>query len=112
MPFNFTVSVQWHAEHGKVQISAGEKMALKMQNKSMLIDKFCVNVRLPDSIASANLDCQGGNIRFDDASTKMIVWNIGKLEGPERKAEGTLAYSSDPKTNTPIIPSEEKCTAQ
>lgn len=111
MPFNFSVSVQWHAEHGKVQISASPKLAVTMQNKQMLIDKFCVNVRLPSSIASANLDCQGGNIRLDDAS-KMIVWNIGKLAGQENKAEVTLVYSTDPKTNSPIVPSEEKCTAQ
>lgn len=111
MPFNFSVSVQWHAEHGKVQISASPKLAVTMQHKQMLIDRFCVNVRLPSSIASANVDCQGGSIRLDEPS-KMIVWNIGKLAGQENKAECTLAYSSDPKTNLPIIPSEEKCTAQ
>jgi len=111
MPFNFNVSVQWHAEHGKLQISASPKLAVTMQNKQMLIDKFCVNVRLPSCIASANLDCQGGSIRFDESS-KMVVWHIGKLAGQENKAEGTLQYASDPKDNSPIIPSEEKCTAQ
>jgi AP-3 complex subunit mu len=111
MPFNFSVSVQWHAEHGKLQITASPKLAVAMQNKQMLIDKFCVNVRLPHSIASANLECQGGNIRLDESS-RMVVWHIGKLAGQENKAEGTLSYSTDPKDNSPIIPSEEKCTAQ
>merc|ERR1719454_2364227 len=111
MPFNFSVSVQWHAEHGKIQISASPKLAVTMQHKQMLIDKFCVNVRLPSSIASANLDSQGGAIRMDDSS-KMVVWHIGKLAGQENKAEGTLQYSTDPKDNSSIIPSEEKSTAQ
>jgi len=111
MPFNFSVSVQWHAEHGKLQISASPKLAVTMQHKQMLIDKFCVNVRLPSCIASANLDCQGGTIRLDEQS-KMVVWHIGKLAGQENKAEATLAYATDPKDHSPIIPSEEKCTAQ
>lgn len=111
MPFNFSVSLQWHAEHGRLQIAASPKLAVTMQNKQMLIDKFCVNVRLPSSIASANLECQGGNIRLDESS-KMVVWHIGKLAGQENKAEGTITYSTDPKDNSPIIPSEEKCTAQ
>jgi len=111
MPFNFSVSLQWHAEHGELQLSASPKLAVAMQNKSMLIDKFCVNVRLPSCIASANLDCQGGAIRFDESS-KMVIWHIGKLAGQENKAEGTISYASDPKDNSPIIPSEEKCTAQ
>jgi AP-3 complex subunit mu len=111
MPFNFSVSLQWHAEHGKLSISASPKLAVTMQNKQMLIDKFCVNVRLPSSIASAKLECQGGNIRFDETS-KMVIWNIGKLAGQESKAEGILAYSTDPKDNSMIIPSEEKSTAQ
>jgi len=111
MPFNFSVSVTWHAEHGKLQISASPKLAVTMQNKQMLIDKFCINVRLPSCIASANLECQGGNIRLDDSS-KMVIWHIGKLAGQENKAEGTLSYATDPKDNSPIIPSEEKCTAQ
>jgi len=113
MPFNFSVSVQWHAEHGKLQISASPKLAVTMQNKQMLIDKFCVNVRLPSSISSAKLDCQGGSVRLDQsANSNMVVWHIGKLAGQENKCEGILSYASDPKDNSPIIPSEEKCTAQ
>lgn len=111
MPFNFNVSVQYHSEHGKLSITASPKLAVAMANKQMLIDKFCVNVRLPDSISSANLSCQGGTIRFDD-ETKVVVWHIGKLSGQENKAEGTLVYSTDEKTGLPIVPSEEKSTAQ
>mmetsp|Transcript_43620 Transcript_43620/g.76421 ORF Transcript_43620/g.76421 Transcript_43620/m.76421 type:complete len:231 (+) Transcript_43620:127-819(+) len=111
LPFNFTVSVNWHAEHGKLQIAASPKLAVTMQHKQMLIDKFCVNVRLPNNITSANLACQGGTIRYDD-SGKVVVWHIGKLAGQENKAEGTLNYATDSKDNTPLIPSEEKCTAQ
>jgi len=111
LPFHFTASVSYHAEHGKLSITANPKLAVTMQHKQMLIDKFVVNVRLPQSIASANLACQGGNIRFDEES-KVIVWNIGKLEGQENKAEGTLNYATDPKDGSPIIPSEEKSTAQ
>lgn len=111
LPFHFTVSIQWHAEHGKLQIAAAPKLAVTMQHKQMLIDKFCVNVRLPSSIASTNVACQGGSIRFDEAS-KVVVWQIGKLATQENKAECTLLYSTDPKTGAPIIPSEERCTAQ
>merc|ERR1712232_344133 len=111
MGFTISVSVSWHAEHGKISISCNPKLAVTMQHKQMLIDKFCVNVRLPSCIASANLSCQGGVVRFDE-DTKVVVWHIGKLAGQENKAEGTLAYSTDPKDNSPVIPSEEKCTAQ
>lgn len=111
LPFHFTVSVTYHSEHAKLQIAASPKMALAMQHKQMLIDKFCANVRLPNSITSANLACQGGTIRFDEES-KVVVWNIGKLAGQDSKAEGTLNYATDPKDRTPLIPSEEKATAQ
>ncbi|CAJ1358330.1 unnamed protein product, partial [Effrenium voratum] len=111
LPFHFAVSVNYHSDHGKVQISASPKMAITMQNKQMLIDKFVVNIRLPASIASANLACQGGSIRFDDES-KVLIWNLGKLASQECKAEGTLNYGTDPKDGTPQIPSEEKPTAQ
>jgi len=111
LPFHFSASVTYHAEHGKIQISANPKMAVTMQHKQMLIDKFVVNVRLPAHICGANLACQGGNIRFDE-DTNIVVWSIGKLSGQENKAEGTLTYSSDFKDGSPLIPSEEKCTAQ
>jgi len=111
LPFHFDVSVKYHAEHGKIQITANPKLAVTMQHKQMLIDKFCVNVRLPSSIASASLACQGGTVRFDEA-TKVVIWHIGKLSGQENKAEGTLLYATDPKDGSPIIPSEEKSTAQ
>lgn len=112
LPFHFSASVQYHSEHGKLQITASPKLQITMANKQMLIDKFCVNVRLPSSIASANLTCQGGhNIRFDEES-KVVVWHIGKLSGQENKAEGTLIYSTDAKDGSPIIPWEEKSTAQ
>jgi AP-3 complex subunit mu len=111
LPFHFDVSLKYHQEHGKLQIVANPKLAVTMQHKQMLIDKFCVNVRLPSCIASATLACQGGNIRYDEEN-KVVVWNVGKLAGQENKAEGTLIYSSDPKDGSPIIPSEEKSTAQ
>merc|ERR1719401_1883645 len=62
LPFHFSVALQWHAEHGKLQIAASPKLAVTMQHKQMLIDKFVVNVRLPASIASATLACQGGSV--------------------------------------------------
>jgi len=111
LPFHFTVSLTWHAEHGKLQIAASPKLAVTMQHKQMLIDKFYVNVRLPSRITSASLACQGGQIKFDE-ETKVVVWHIGKLAGQENKAEGTLNYATDPKDGTPDIPSEEKATAQ
>mmetsp|Transcript_119892 Transcript_119892/g.339844 ORF Transcript_119892/g.339844 Transcript_119892/m.339844 type:complete len:454 (-) Transcript_119892:243-1604(-) len=111
LPFHFNTSISYHAEHGKIQVVANPKLAVTMQHKQMLIDKFYVNVRLPSSIASANLACQGGNVRFDEDS-KVIVWQVGKLAGQENKAEGTLIYATDPKDGTPLIPSEEKSTAQ
>mmetsp|Transcript_58880 Transcript_58880/g.164481 ORF Transcript_58880/g.164481 Transcript_58880/m.164481 type:complete len:454 (-) Transcript_58880:84-1445(-) len=111
LPFHFDVSISYHAEHGKLTISASPKLAITMQHKQMLIDKFCVNVRLPSCISSANLSCQGGNVRFDEES-KMVVWHIGKLHLQDNKAEGTLQYATDPKTGAPLIPSEEKSTAQ
>jgi len=111
LPFHFTASIKYHAEHAKLQITANPKLAVTMQHKQMLIDKFCVNVRLPSSIASATLACQGGSIRFDEDS-KVVVWNIGKLAGQENKAEGTLAYATDAKDGSAIIPDEEKSTAQ
>jgi len=111
LPFHFNVSVNYHAEHGKLSISASPKLAITMQHKQMLIDKFFVNVRLPSCIASANLSCQSGSVRFDEES-KMIVWHIGKLHLPENKCEGTLNYATDPKDGTSIVPSEEKSTAQ
>lgn len=112
LPFNFSVSVTYHAEHGKISIAASPKLSVTMQNRQMLIDKFCVNVRLPQSIASANLSCQGGgSVRLDDES-KVIVWQIGKLHLQDTKAEGILNYATCPKAGTPIIPSEEKSTAQ
>jgi AP-3 complex subunit mu len=111
LPFHFSVSVNYHAEHAKLQIVANPKLAVTMQHKQMLIDKFCVNVRLPDAIVSANLACQGGNIRFDEEN-KVVVWQLGKLAGQENKAEGTLSYATNPKDGTPRIPAEEKSTAQ
>mmetsp|Transcript_72344 Transcript_72344/g.225574 ORF Transcript_72344/g.225574 Transcript_72344/m.225574 type:complete len:454 (+) Transcript_72344:135-1496(+) len=111
LPFHFTVSVTYHAEHGKVQITASPKLSVTMQHKQMLIDKFVVNVRLPSDIASATLACQGGNIRFDE-ETKVVVWHVGKLTTQENKAEGTLIYATDPKDGSPRIPSDEKSTAQ
>ncbi|CAK9015671.1 AP-3 complex subunit mu-1 (AP-3 adaptor complex mu3A subunit) (Adaptor-related protein complex 3 subunit mu-1) (Mu-adaptin 3A) (Mu3A-adaptin) [Durusdinium trenchii] len=111
LPFHFSVSVNYHSDHGKVQIAASPKLAVTMQNKQMLIDKFVVQIRLPSSIASANLASQGGNIRFDDES-KVIIWNLGKLASQDSKAEGTLNYATDPKDGTPKIPAEEKPTAQ
>jgi len=111
LPFHFTVSVSYHAEHGKLQIAASPKLSITMQHKQMLIDKFCVNVRLPSAIASATLACQGGSIRFDEDS-KVVVWHVGKLAGQENKAEGTLNYATDPKDGSPQVPAEEKSTAQ
>lgn len=111
LPFHFTVNVSYHAEHGKIQIAANPKLAVTMQHKQMLIDKFYVNVRLPQSIASANLSSQGGNVRFDEEN-KVVIWQIGKLAGQENKAEGTLTYATDPKDGSLLIPSEEKSTAQ
>jgi len=111
LPFHFTVSVTYHAEHGKLQIAANPKLSVTMQHKQMLIDKFYVNVRLPADIASATLACQTGNIRFDEDS-KVVVWQVGKLAGQENKAEGTLFYATNPKDGTPRIPAEEKSTAQ
>mmetsp|Transcript_105083 Transcript_105083/g.250142 ORF Transcript_105083/g.250142 Transcript_105083/m.250142 type:complete len:454 (-) Transcript_105083:43-1404(-) len=111
LPFHFSVSVNYHSDHGKVQIAASPKLAVTMQHKQMLIDKFVVNVRLPASIASANLACQGGSVRFDEES-KVIVWNLGKLASQESKAEGTLTYATNPKDGSAQIPFEEKSTAQ
>jgi len=113
LPFYFKVSLNYHAEHGKLQISANPKMAMAMQHKQMLIDKFCVNVRLPHSISSATLSTRNGNIRFDE-ETKVVVWHIGKLTvlDDEYTADGTLNYATDPKDGTPQIPDEEKSTAQ
>mmetsp|Transcript_30675 Transcript_30675/g.57408 ORF Transcript_30675/g.57408 Transcript_30675/m.57408 type:complete len:455 (-) Transcript_30675:62-1426(-) len=112
LPFHFSVSIKYHSDHGKVQISASPKLAVTMQHKQMLIDKFVVNVRLPSSIASANLACQGGgSVRFDEES-KVIVWSLGKLASQDSKAEGTLTYATDPKDGSAKIPSEEKSTAQ
>ncbi|CAE7368783.1 AP3M1 [Symbiodinium natans] len=111
LPFHFSVSVNYHSDHGKVQIAASPKLAVTMQHKQMLIDKFVVNVRLPASIASANLACQGGSVRFDEES-KVIVWNLGKLASQESKAEGTLTYATNPKDGSVQIPNEEKSTAQ
>merc|ERR1711862_884863 len=109
MPFNLSLSVQWHAEHGKLSISASPKLAVTMQHKQMLIDKFSVTIQVPSSICAAKLECQGGHIRFDETS-KVVVWNIGKLSGQESKVEGTLAYATEPKDNSFVIPHEEKCT--
>ncbi|CAK9016023.1 AP-3 complex subunit mu (Adaptor protein complex AP-3 subunit mu) (Adaptor protein-3 mu-adaptin) (Adaptor-related protein complex 3 subunit mu) (At-muD-Ad) (Mu3-adaptin) (Protein ZIG SUPPRESSOR 4) [Durusdinium trenchii] len=39
LPFHFSVSVNYHSDHGKVQIAASPKLAVTMQNKQMLIDK-------------------------------------------------------------------------
>jgi len=113
LPFYFQVSLRYHAEHGRLKISTNPKLAMQMQHKQMLIDKFCVNVRLPNSIASATLSCRGGNIRFDE-DTKVVVWHIGKLVvmDDEHSAEATLHYSTDPKDGTPRIPTEEQSTAQ
>jgi len=111
LPFHFNVSLTYHQEHAKLQIVANPKLAVTMQHKQMLIDKFCVNVRLPSSIASATLTCQGGSIRFDE-DAKVVVWNIGKLAGQENKADGTLIYATDPRNGSPIVPSEEKSTSQ
>eukprot|EP00927_Polykrikos_kofoidii_P076877 TRINITY_DN73891_c0_g1_i1.p1 TRINITY_DN73891_c0_g1~~TRINITY_DN73891_c0_g1_i1.p1 ORF type:complete len:456 (+),score=98.10 TRINITY_DN73891_c0_g1_i1:135-1502(+) len=112
LPFNFSLSINYHAEHGKISIAASPKLAVTMQNRQMLIDKFCVNVRLPQSIASASLTCQGGGTVRMDEESKVIVWHIGKLHHQETKAEGTLNYATDPKDGSPLIPSEEKSTAQ
>lgn len=112
LPYTFSASLTYHAEHGKIQIVTNPKLSVTRQHKQMLIDKFAVSIRLPSSIASANLSCPaGGTIRFDEDS-KVIVWNIGKLAGQENKAEGTLTYATDPKDGTPMIPAEEKSTAQ
>lgn len=111
LPFHFTVSISYHSEHGKLQITANPKLSVTMQHKQMLIDKFCVNVRLPNDICSAQLACQGGTVRFDE-ETKVVVWHIGKLAGQENKVEGTLTYATDPKDGAPRIPAEEKSTAQ
>jgi len=111
MPFHFNVSLSYHAEHGKLQITANPKLSVTMQHKQMLIDKFCVNVRLPEDIASATLSCQGGTVRFD-SDTKVVVWHIGKLAGQENKCEGTLVYATNPKDGSARIPAEEKSTAQ
>merc|ERR1711920_844639 len=88
LPFTVNISLSYHAEHGKLTIQANPKLAVTMQHKQMLIDKFCINVRLPSCISSANLSCQGGAVRFDD-ETKIVIWNIGKLVGQENKAEGS-----------------------
>lgn len=111
LPFHFTVSVNYHSDHGKLQIAASPKLAVTMQNKQMLIDKFVVSIRLPSSIASASLASEGGSIRFHEDS-KVVVWNLGKLASQESKAEGTLNYATDPKDGSSQIPSEEKATAQ
>jgi len=111
MPFHFNASINYHAEHGKLVITANPKLSVTMQHKQMLIDKFCVNVRLPEDVASATLSCQGGSVRFD-SETKVVVWNIGKLAGQENKCEGTLVYATDPKDGSSRIPAEEKSTAQ
>jgi len=112
LPFTVTVSITHHADHGKLTIAANPKLAVTMQHKQMLIDKFCVNVRLPSCIASANLSCQGGAVRFDE-DTKVVVWNIGKLAGQENKVEGSLNYATDPKDGSSLRPCDsEKSTAQ
>mmetsp|Transcript_22683 Transcript_22683/g.48112 ORF Transcript_22683/g.48112 Transcript_22683/m.48112 type:complete len:454 (+) Transcript_22683:139-1500(+) len=111
LPFNFSATVTYHAEHAKLQIIANPKMAMTMQFKQMLIDKFVVNVRLPEHISSTNLVSQGGSVRYDEDS-HLVVWNIGKLAGQDNKVEGNLNYSSDFKERSPMLPSEEKCTAQ
>jgi len=111
MPFHFNVSLNYHAEHGKLQISVNPKLSVTMQHKQMLIDKFCVNVRLPEDIASATLSCQSGTVRFD-SDTKVVVWNIGKLAGQENKCEGTLVYATNSKDGSHRIPAEEKSAAQ
>merc|ERR1712023_103354 len=59
LPFNFEAHINYHAEHGKLQLAASPKIAMAMANKQMLIDKFCVTVRLPSAVASATLTCQG-----------------------------------------------------
>lgn len=111
LPFHFSTSVNFHAEHGKVQISASPKIQVAMQNKQMLIDKFTVNVRLPSCVSSATTSCQGGTIQFNN-DTKVIAWQIGQLVRQENKAEATVTYATNPKDNTAIRPTEEKCTAQ
>merc|ERR1719171_857523 len=82
-----------------------------MSNNQMFIDKMSLRIRLPSCIASTTLMTQAGSVRFDE-ETKDVIWNIGKVQGNENKVEGTLSYSTDEKTGTPFIPSEEKSTAQ
>jgi len=110
-PFNFTASVNFHADVGRLQMSAGVKTNFAMDNTRIHIDSFCVNVQVPSSIVSATLSSGGGNVRFDDEN-QIVVWNIGQLSRQDMKAEATLIYGCDPKNNSPTVPSEEKCTAQ
>jgi len=111
LPFTFAASLTYHPEHGKLQIKCSPKMSITMANKQMLIDEFVVKVRLPDRIASASMSCEGGSVRFDEAS-KILVWRIGKLASQENKVEGTLQYASASKDVAAGIPSEEKSAAQ
>lgn len=112
LPVNVSTSISYHAEHARIQIEANPKLAITMQNKQMLIDRCSVRVRVPSSIVSANLSSQGGHVRFED-KTKTVVWSLGKLSEQDNKLEGTLIYASDPKAaGKPIIPAEEKSTAQ
>jgi AP-3 complex subunit mu len=110
LPFVIGGELKYHDDVGKMQFTAAPKLSIMHANNQMFIDKFCINVRLPGSIATGTLMTNSGSVRFDE-ETKVAIWNIGKLQGQENKVDGTLTYSTD-KDGQNVIPSEEKSTAQ
>lgn len=110
LPFTIGGEIKYHDDVAKMQFTAAPKLSVMRENNQMFIDKFCINVRVPNSIATGTLMTSTGNVRFDE-DTKVAIWNIGKLQGMDNKVEGTLTYSTD-KDGKNDIPSEEKSTAQ
>lgn len=110
LPFTIGGEIKYHDDVGKILFTAAPKLSVMRENNQMFIDKFCINVRLPSSIATGTLMTSTGNVRFDE-ETKFAIWNIGKLQGTDNKAEGTLTYTTD-KDGQNVIPSEERSTAQ
>lgn len=109
-PVTVQAKLVFHPDVGKLEVTAGPKLHLlkgaKGQNN--FLDGFAMDVKLPETIATATVISKAGTVKFDE-TTHHLRWEVGKFVDTFT-LEASLTYKTV--NGVAQVPKEEKCSAR
>lgn len=77
-----------NVQHGKLELQVGPK---RMSGKSL--DNVSLEIVMPKNVNNMSLNQSQGKYSFD-TSTKVFIWDVGKLDGKTASIKGSLALNT------------------